>query len=159
MPDGKKPGKVTVLTVYRYLPGTNCKKCGFASCMVFASKLLTKEVKIEDCPPLLEPKYKDKLEGLRELLKPILETKETGVRVDPDKCTGCGNCVVVCPANVAVDPQIGRGLATTSDEVVLRVEDGVIQIIKLEKCRRFPPHGLDCRVCEQYCYTGAIEVF
>lgn len=154
-----KPAKITVLTVYKLLPGINCKKCGFATCMVFASKLLKKEAKIEDCPPLLEPKYKDKLESLRELLKPILETRETGVKVDVDKCTGCGNCVVVCPANVAVDPNIGKGLSTTSDEVVLRVEDGKVKIVKLEKCRRFPPHGLDCRVCEQYCYTEAIKVY
>jgi len=128
--------------------------------MAFASKLMMGEAKIEDCPPLIEdPKYRSKLEGLRELLKPMLEARETGVTVDPDKCTGCGNCVVVCPANVAVDPEVGRGLSTTSDDVVLRVEDGKIKIVKLENCRRLPPHRLDCRVCEQYCYTGAIKVF
>lgn len=151
--------KISLLDVYKLLPKTNCKKCGQPSCMAFASKLLKKEAKLEECTPLFEPKYKSNLEALKELLKPILETKETGVKVDEDKCTGCGNCVVVCPANVAIDPEIGKGLSTTSDEVVLRVEDGKIKIIQLEKCRRFPPHGLDCRVCEQYCYTGAIKVY
>jgi len=151
--------KISPLTVYRYLPGINCKKCGYPSCMAFASKLLMREAKIEDCPILFEPKYKSKLEGLKELLKPLLETYETGLELDEDKCVGCGNCVVVCPVNVMEDVDVSKGLGTISDNVIMRVEDGKLKIINLKKCRRFPPSRLDCRVCEQFCYTGAIRVY
>ncbi|RLI01855.1 tRNA CCA-pyrophosphorylase [Candidatus Bathyarchaeota archaeon] len=151
--------KITPLMVYKYLPGINCKKCGYSTCMMFASKLLLKEAKIEDCPILFEPKYREKLESLKELLKPLLETYETGLKLDEDKCTGCGNCVVVCPVNIMIDPQIAKGFGTMNDEVVMRVENGKLKIINLKKCRRFPPSRLDCRVCEEFCYTEAIKVY
>ena len=40
------------LDVWTLLPQTNCKKCGEATCMAFACKLLLQEQELEECSPL-----------------------------------------------------------------------------------------------------------
>ncbi|MHA1608160.1 MAG: (Fe-S)-binding protein [Candidatus Freyarchaeota archaeon] len=150
--------KLNAYQIYKLLPGTNCKKCGLPNCMVFAVQLLKGEKKPEDCPPLVEdPKYKDKLQQLRELFAPKDAVAETGLIIHPEKCTGCGNCVVGCPAIAAEHPLIGSGKGEIKDDVVFRVEDGKIKVIDLTKCRRYGPIKT-CRVCELYCFSGAIEL-
>ena len=127
--------------------------------MAFAMKLINKQAKIEDCPPLVsDPRYASKLEELRKLLAPLLTASETLVNIDLDKCIGCGNCVVACPANVVLDTRAGRGLNPRSDEALWLVEDGKIKVLHLDKCRRYPPHRMNCNVCELVCYSGAIKV-
>ncbi len=44
--------KVTALQIYGWLPKTNCKACGEATCLAFAVKLLQGEQKLENCKPL-----------------------------------------------------------------------------------------------------------
>ena len=44
--------KVTALQIYGWLPKTNCKACGEATCLAFAVKLLLSEQKLENCKPL-----------------------------------------------------------------------------------------------------------
>ncbi|MFQ5710686.1 MAG: acetyl-CoA decarbonylase/synthase complex subunit gamma [Candidatus Geothermarchaeales archaeon] len=68
----KKAGvkEISPIDVYRFLPRTNCKECGEENCMAFAAKVVNRELSLEDCPPLLEEKYKKSYESLRELLKP-----------------------------------------------------------------------------------------
>lgn len=46
-----------VYEIYKFLPQTNCKKCGYPTCLAFAAALRNDEVKLEQCPLLLEPKY------------------------------------------------------------------------------------------------------
>ncbi len=61
---------MTPLTVYRYLPKTNCAECDQKTCMAFASALIDRKVKVVDCPPILDPKFeKDRLQ-LEDLLRP-----------------------------------------------------------------------------------------
>ena len=38
------------LEVYKLLPKTNCKKCGFPTCLAFAMKLAAKQVELDACP-------------------------------------------------------------------------------------------------------------
>ncbi|MGA2774684.1 MAG: acetyl-CoA decarbonylase/synthase complex subunit gamma [Candidatus Omnitrophota bacterium] len=40
------------LDIYKLLPKTNCKQCGFATCLAFAMQLAKKAVVIEKCPYL-----------------------------------------------------------------------------------------------------------
>jgi acetyl-CoA decarbonylase/synthase complex subunit gamma len=58
------------LQVYKYLPQTNCAECGEATCMAFASHLIDRSKKIDDCPPILKESFKKKYLELQTLLAP-----------------------------------------------------------------------------------------
>jgi ArsR family metal-binding transcriptional regulator len=46
-----------VYEIYKLLPRTNCGKCGYLTCLAFAAALRAGEVKLEQCPLLLQPEY------------------------------------------------------------------------------------------------------
>ena len=80
------PKNMTPLTVYRYLPKTNCGECEQKTCMAFASALIDRKTAVADCPPILDPKYeKDRRELEDQLRPPVREirigTEEAGVLV------------------------------------------------------------------------------
>ncbi|MBX6423969.1 (Fe-S)-binding protein [Thermosulfurimonas sp. F29] len=56
------------LTIYRYLPRTNCGRCGEPSCLAFAAKLSSGEAELKDCPPLQEAPHSRDRRKLEELL-------------------------------------------------------------------------------------------
>ncbi len=72
------PEKVTLLSVYRFLPQTNCGECGEPNCMAFASKLLERKFTPENCPPLKKPKYKEQMAKLIELIAPPIKEVTIG---------------------------------------------------------------------------------
>ena len=41
---------LTGLEIYKQLPKTNCKDCGFPTCLAFAMKMATKQVSLDQCP-------------------------------------------------------------------------------------------------------------
>jgi acetyl-CoA decarbonylase/synthase complex subunit gamma len=68
------------LNLYKQLPQTNCEKCGEKTCMAFASGLIERTKKVEDCPPLVEEKkYAKKLEALKKIVEPELKLVYIGV--------------------------------------------------------------------------------
>jgi acetyl-CoA decarbonylase/synthase complex subunit gamma len=42
------------IQIYKLLPQTNCKECGFPTCLAFAMKLAAKQVELSDCPYVSE---------------------------------------------------------------------------------------------------------
>ncbi|MGI6552591.1 MAG: 4Fe-4S dicluster domain-containing protein [Bacillota bacterium] len=54
------------------------------------------------------------------------------VNVNPDTCTGCGDCVEVCPADI------------------LEVVDGVVEVVG-DDC-------MGCESCVEACSTGSISI-
>ncbi len=156
---GDKTVKLNPMELYNLLPKTNCRLCEPKTCMAFATKLALGDISPNDCPPLLEAGFEKNLEKLTEMVAPMLSAEATGIKLDESKCTGCNNCVVVCPVDVAMEPPTSEGKAAMSKDTVFRVENGISKIINLENCRRFPPDKLNCRVCEQYCCTDAIEIW
>ena len=67
-PDATTRQRPTPMAIYKLLPNTNCKQCGEPTCYSFALKLTASQKKIADCPPLLEPKYAEKLSALQEIV-------------------------------------------------------------------------------------------
>lgn len=49
------------LDIYKLLPKTNCKQCGFPTCLAFAMQLAKKAVSLEKCP-FISPEVKERLE-------------------------------------------------------------------------------------------------
>jgi ArsR family metal-binding transcriptional regulator len=52
-PNYEEKVKVTALQIYGWLPKTNCRACGEATCLAFACRLLLGEQKLSKCAPLL----------------------------------------------------------------------------------------------------------
>ena len=99
--------------------------------MAFATKLALGDVSPDDCPPLLETGFEQNLEKLREMVAPMQSAAETGIKLDESKCTGCSNCVVVCPVDVAAEPPTAEGKAAQKGTTVFLVENGISKIINL----------------------------
>jgi ArsR family metal-binding transcriptional regulator len=45
----------SVMDIFRLLPKTNCKRCGYSTCLVYAADLLEGKTRLECCSILLEP--------------------------------------------------------------------------------------------------------
>ncbi len=58
-----------IIDILRLLPMTSCKACGHVTCMAYAAALREGEITLDDCPPLREEKYQDKLEKLQAYLE------------------------------------------------------------------------------------------
>ena len=57
-----------VINIFKLLPGTNCKQCGYPTCMAFAAALSQGAAKLEQCPPLLVAERAESREKLSDLL-------------------------------------------------------------------------------------------
>jgi ArsR family metal-binding transcriptional regulator len=58
-----------VMEILKLTPMTNCKACGYATCMAFAAALREGEISLNDCPPLWEERYREKREQLQAYLE------------------------------------------------------------------------------------------
>ena len=56
-PAPKEKVRVELMEIYKYLPQTNCGKCGEQGCYSFAIKLMAAQVTLDRCTPLKEPEY------------------------------------------------------------------------------------------------------
>ncbi|MFB3919489.1 MAG: (Fe-S)-binding protein [Candidatus Velamenicoccus archaeovorus] len=64
--------KVTALQIYGWLPKSNCKACGEATCLAFAVKLLQGEQKLSQCLPLLsEEKFSENRVIMQEMAEAL----------------------------------------------------------------------------------------
>ncbi|BBL67731.1 acetyl-CoA decarbonylase/synthase complex subunit gamma [Methanoculleus chikugoensis] len=62
------------LDIYKHLPKTNCKRCGYPTCLAFAMKLAIGKADIEACPDL-DPDTKTLLGGVT---RPLVRLVEVG---------------------------------------------------------------------------------
>jgi ArsR family metal-binding transcriptional regulator len=58
-----------VIEILKLLPMTNCKVCGYLTCMAYAAALREGEISLEACKPLWEEKYREKREKLQAYLQ------------------------------------------------------------------------------------------
>jgi len=64
-PSARQRELPNLMSVYKLLPGTNCKKCGYPTCMAFAADLREGKAELSACNPLSErPDAREKLSGL-----------------------------------------------------------------------------------------------
>jgi len=71
--------------------------------------------------------------------KVVAPVPASNITIDPEKCDGCRDCVLICPLKVYDVQKIGgRGIAVPVD---------------IESCC-----GLTCRQCAIYCKNNAIRV-
>ncbi|MCM8778172.1 MAG: hypothetical protein NC834_00015 [Candidatus Omnitrophica bacterium] len=71
-PNYEERVKVTALQIYSWLPKTNCKVCGEATCLAFAIKLLLGEQKLENCKPLFtDVKFAENKNIMQEMVEAL----------------------------------------------------------------------------------------
>ena len=58
-----------IMEILKLLPLTNCKLCGYATCMAYAAALREGEISPNDCSSLREDRYREKREKLRAYLE------------------------------------------------------------------------------------------
>ena len=57
--EGRKP-LPNLLAIYRLLPGTNCRECGYLTCMAYAADLREDKTELALCTCLSEPDHAEK---------------------------------------------------------------------------------------------------
>ncbi|MFQ6067938.1 MAG: acetyl-CoA decarbonylase/synthase complex subunit gamma [Candidatus Bathyarchaeia archaeon] len=80
--------EVSPIDVYMLLPKTNCKECGEENCMALATKLVNREVALEQCPPLLRKENEKVYKQLWEMLKPPIKEITIGSDTNAIKIGG-----------------------------------------------------------------------
>lgn len=58
-----------IMEILKLLPMTNCKLCGYPTCMAYAAALREGEISLQACKPLGEEKYREKREKLEAYLQ------------------------------------------------------------------------------------------
>jgi hypothetical protein len=67
-----QPGKSKLgmgLVLHKFLPKTNCKKCGKRTCLAFAIELAKGKCRLEECPILDQPEFANDRQALAKLLE------------------------------------------------------------------------------------------
>ncbi len=152
--------QISPLEIHKLLPKKNCGKCGVATCMAFAIKLLSKKASLEDCIYIKKAEYLRNYLMLKEMLAPILKPKETKLVINEKLCNGCGNCVIVCPSNISICLEVAGGKGPRQKNIVLRISNGMLKTENLTLCKRFEEEegGIEpCRACINACPIEAIE--
>ncbi len=68
-PDFRRRERLGVLDVVKLLPGTNCRRCGQATCLAFAAFLCEEKLSILSCSDLFIEPHREKREDLLALLR------------------------------------------------------------------------------------------
>jgi ArsR family metal-binding transcriptional regulator len=58
-----------IMEILKLLPMTNCRACGYATCMAYAAALREGEITLDDCPPVWQEPYGEKRERLATYLE------------------------------------------------------------------------------------------
>ncbi|HJO93509.1 MAG TPA: acetyl-CoA decarbonylase/synthase complex subunit gamma [Victivallales bacterium] len=69
---------LTAMDIYKSLPRTNCKECGFPTCMMFAMQVAAKQKAITDCPHISDDAKSD----LSEASTPPIKLVKIGSEVN-----------------------------------------------------------------------------
>ncbi|MDP2755596.1 MAG: (Fe-S)-binding protein, partial [Nitrospirota bacterium] len=63
---------LTGVEIFKLLPKTNCKKCGFPTCLAFAMKLAQRQASLDLCPDVSEEAKQKLGEASAPPVRPII---------------------------------------------------------------------------------------
>jgi len=99
---------LTGIEIFKMLPKTNCKECGFPTCLAFAMGLATAKAELDKCPYVSE-EVRDKLaEASAPPIRPVKIGMKEGVK------TIGGETVMFRHENTFFNPTLIAGLITTA---------------------------------------------
>jgi len=103
------------LAIYKLLPKTNCKECGFPTCLAFAMKLAAKQVELSDCPYVSE----EAKAALEESAAPPIRLVKVG---DGDRAVEVGNETVMFRHEKTFVNEPGIFVRVTDDQEPSEIE-------------------------------------
>ncbi|MDR2873691.1 MAG: 4Fe-4S binding protein [Methanobrevibacter sp.] len=71
------------------------------------------------------------------------------LKVNQDNCLGCGVCVVACPVNASISPEVSGGHGALKEDTIMMVENGFIKLLNKDVCEK-------CGTCQMFCPVDAI---
>jgi acetyl-CoA decarbonylase/synthase complex subunit gamma len=74
------------IQIYKLLPQTNCKECGFPTCLAFAMKLAAKQVELSACPYVSEASKKQLAESAAPPIRLVALKAGTEVKAGNEVC-------------------------------------------------------------------------
>ena len=90
-----------------WLPQTQCTRCGYPRCRLYAEAIARGEADINQCPPGGETTLSalaDLLGVSAKPLNPLVGSHQPRARavIDEEQCIGCRKCLEVCPVDAIV---------------------------------------------------------
>ena len=127
-PDYRTVEPLSALDLYRLLPKSNCKKCGFPSCLAFAAELSKGRTTSAECPGFSEPIAEkavypvfDKHGNLSSSVELAIPDQQHKVSVPDNLLTDRELQVLRLLANGASNPEISESLAISPHTVKTHV--------------------------------------
>lgn len=74
------------IQIYKMLPQTNCKECGFPTCLAFAMKLAAKQVELSSCPYVSDASKKQLAESSAPPIRLVTLRAGTEVKAGNEVC-------------------------------------------------------------------------
>jgi acetyl-CoA decarbonylase/synthase complex subunit gamma len=113
------------LDIYKLLPKTNCRECGFVTCLAFAMQLAKRAASIDKCPYLTEEAKK----ALEQSSLPPIKLVTIG---SPDNKLEVGNETVLFRHEEKFYHPCGLGFIIDDDLEDAQINEKLTQISKLE---------------------------
>ena len=154
----KQKKRLGPFDIYKLLPKSNCKRCGYMTCMAFAVALISREKQPRDCPELQTEPFLPVLEFLEGYFPPGDHLEKNGMIIHRDLCTGCGDCVAVCTYALSTTGKVGYLKKREPTDPVLQIVDGVVRVINAEACKRCMDEPELCTVCQSKCVFQALDL-
>jgi acetyl-CoA decarbonylase/synthase complex subunit gamma len=116
---------LTGIEIFKMLPKTNCKECGYPTCLAFAMALATGKAELDACPYVSDEAKEKLAEASAPPIRPVKMGMKEGVK------TIGGETVMFRHEKTFFNPTIIAGLVTTA-EADATVDQKLEQFMKLQ---------------------------
>ena len=106
------------IQIYKLLPRTNCKDCGFPTCLAFAMKLAAKQVELSSCPHVSEEAQAELAESAAPPVR-LITLKSNGYEIQS------GNEVVLFRHEKTFYHKPGLFIRVKDDKPVQEIQDQI----------------------------------
>ena len=109
------------------------------------------KAEVDSCPILVTSPYKFLRVWLENRFQPI-KKYETGVILDSTRCSGCGICAKVCPANISLLENTKK----SNVQPLFKIVNGSANVLNYQECWRHK-YLIPCQICQDDCPYEAIS--